>query len=66
MTEFRAAGWRKSSYSDGAGGTCVEVASVPGAFGVRDSKDRDGGMLVFGLASWSSFAAGVKTGWFDR
>ncbi|MCD0448864.1 DUF397 domain-containing protein [Actinocorallia sp. API 0066] len=31
--------WRKSSYSGPQGGDCVEVAPLPGAIGVRDSKN---------------------------
>ena len=41
--------WRKSSYSNGSGGACVEVArNLPGIVAVRDSKDRQGPALVFG------------------
>ncbi|MEU3896468.1 DUF397 domain-containing protein [Streptomyces sp. NPDC045251] len=55
--------WRKSSYSDGGDNNCVEVgdgcrALVP----VRDSKVRDGRVLVFGAAPWNAFVAGVKGG----
>ena len=38
--------WRKSSYS-GSGNNCVEVAQAGGTSAVRDSKDPDGGHLVF-------------------
>ena len=32
--------WRKSSYSSGNGGNCVEIAvNLPGVVAVRDSKD---------------------------
>ncbi|TDC58295.1 DUF397 domain-containing protein [Actinomadura sp. KC345] len=34
--------WRKSSYSNGLGGECVEVAVIPGCVLVRDSKDPNG------------------------
>ncbi|TDB84052.1 DUF397 domain-containing protein [Actinomadura sp. KC216] len=38
--------WRKSSRSaEGTSGQCVEVAALPGAVGVRDSKDPDAGHL---------------------
>jgi hypothetical protein len=37
--------WRKSSYSDGTGGECVEVAATPGHVLIRDSKNPDGPVL---------------------
>lgn len=58
--------WRKSSFSGGSSGNCVEVGTGPDAFGVRDSKDRAGGVLVFEAASWSAFTAGVKANRFAR
>ena len=52
--------WRKSARSTDSGGNCVEVAdNVPGVVLVRDSKDRDGGILTFGPAAWRSFVAKV-------
>lgn len=54
--------WRKSTYSSSSGGNCVEVASLPGAVAVRDSKDPDGGALTFPAGAWRSFLAGVKSG----
>lgn len=49
--------WRKSSYSSGNGGQCVEVAvNLPGIVVVRDSKDQGGTRLVFAAAAWQSFA----------
>jgi len=54
--------WRKSSYSGGSG-NCVEVAgNLPGAVGVRDSKDPDGQPLVFTTLAWLAFADRVKSG----
>lgn len=35
-------GWFKSGYSGSEGGSCVEVAYVPGTVYVRDSKEMDG------------------------
>ncbi|MFI0466202.1 DUF397 domain-containing protein [Saccharopolyspora sp. 5N102] len=55
------AAWFKSSYS-ATQDACVEVAMVPGVVGVRDTKDRDGGTLVFDSVAWSSFLAHVKAG----
>jgi Domain of unknown function (DUF397) len=60
------AAWRKSSYSSGNGGQCVEVArNLPGVVAVRDSKDPQGPTLVFSPAGWRAFAAGVATGEFE-
>lgn len=54
--------WRKSSYSDGNGGSCVEVADgLVGVLPVRDSKDPDGPVLAFGHAGWSAFVAALKS-----
>ncbi|MEU6267879.1 DUF397 domain-containing protein [Saccharopolyspora shandongensis] len=52
-------GWRKSSYSGGEG-NCVEVGSGPGLVGVRDTKDRDGGTLVFSRVQWAAFVSGLR------
>lgn len=52
--------WRKSSRSGNATAECVEVATTATRVGVRDSKDRDGGTLVFSRAQWSAFIADVK------
>ncbi|QRX92693.1 DUF397 domain-containing protein [Streptomyces noursei] len=55
------ASWRKSSYSNGTGGDCVEVADgLPGVVPVRDSKDPQGPALVFSAARWSSFVSALK------
>ncbi|MEV6349703.1 DUF397 domain-containing protein [Actinoplanes sp. NPDC051851] len=57
--------WHTSTRS--GGGDCVEVAgNLPWLVAVRDSKDRDGGTLVFRRAAWSDFVADVKAGGFDR
>lgn len=57
--------FRKSSYSKTNGGECVEVGAVTGAVGVRDSKNRDGGVLAFTPEQWSTFAARAKSGDLD-
>jgi hypothetical protein len=58
--------WRKSSYSSGNGGNCVEVArNLPGAVAVRDSKDPDGPKLIFSRAVWRTFTAAAQDGEFD-
>ncbi|OEU86100.1 hypothetical protein DB35_10220 [Streptomyces abyssalis] len=47
--------WFKSSYSDGEGGDCLEIAACPGTVHVRDSKVTFGPTLSFGADAWSSF-----------
>ncbi len=52
--------WRKSTYSDANGGSCVEAASAAGVVLVRDTTDRDGGTLAFTAEAWRAFMAGLK------
>ena len=62
-----AAAWRKSSRSNGNGGSnCVEVADLGSAVAVRDSKDPHGPALVFALADFDTFLRTAKVGVFDR
>ncbi len=63
------AAWRKSSYSGGNGGQCVEVATatgresgLAGVCAVRDSRDPGGPVLAFSPGQWRLFTAGVKAG----
>ena len=52
--------WRKSSYSDGNGGDCVETASGSGVIQVRDTADRDGTTLSVTAAVWQRFTGELK------
>lgn len=54
--------WRKSSYSNGEGGNCVEVSDdAPGLVPVRDSKlAGTGPVLMFPAAAWAPFIQDVK------
>ncbi|MGV9595123.1 DUF397 domain-containing protein [Streptosporangium sandarakinum] len=62
--DLSGARWHKSTLSaDGA--SCVEVAFVNDAVAVRDTKDRDGGTLVFRRDRWAAFVGGIKAGGFD-
>lgn len=56
--------WHKSSYSS-SNGQCVEVAAVGADIAVRDSKNPDGPVLVFGAEEWRAFVAGAVAGRFD-
>lgn len=55
-------GWRKSTFSGGSNGDCLEVADGHPSIPVRDSKNPHGPALVFPSATWSSFVTGIKTG----
>ncbi|MEU7315437.1 DUF397 domain-containing protein [Streptomyces sp. NPDC007083] len=60
--------WLKSSYSNGDGGDCVEVA-VPaqgGVVTVRDTKAGPRGhVLTFPAPQWERFMATVRRGGFE-
>ncbi|MGW0822027.1 DUF397 domain-containing protein [Streptomyces sp. NPDC002845] len=62
QADLSAARWRKSSYSNGSGGDCVEVAQgLPGVVPVRDSKQaQDGPVLPFRPSAWSHFLTTLK------
>lgn len=61
-TDLSHAKWFKSSFSNGQGGECLEVAlNLPGAvIVVRDSKHPDGPVLLFSADEWRAFTQGVK------
>lgn len=61
--DFSNARWFKSSAS-GDGG-CVEVAFLPTAVGIRDSKTMNSPVIVVSRTVWSDFIAGVRAGEFD-
>lgn len=54
--------WFKSSYSDGEGGDCLEVALTPGTVHVRDSKHPAGPHLTLSPTTWSAFLSQQLTG----
>ncbi|MCP9943621.1 DUF397 domain-containing protein [Streptomyces somaliensis] len=47
--------WFKSSFSGAEGGQCVEVAAVPDAVLVRDSKHSAGPVLALAPTAWARF-----------
>ncbi|WP_406287612.1 DUF397 domain-containing protein [Embleya sp. NBC_00896] len=59
-SELTAAQWRKSSYSNGQGGDCVEVAAGFTIVPVRDSKDLDAGHLLVSPGAWSALVAALR------
>ncbi|MEU4835747.1 DUF397 domain-containing protein [Streptosporangium sp. NPDC023615] len=62
--DLSSASWRKSSLSaDGA--SCVETAFIGNDVAIRDTKDRDGGTLLFRRDEWTAFVGGIKNGRFD-
>ena len=69
--DLSGAAWRKSTYSGGNGGQCVEVAALagnpdgpPAICAVRDSKDPAGPALAFSPGQWRRFTSLVKAGRF--
>jgi hypothetical protein len=52
--------WRKSSYSDGNGGACVEIATGNAAILIRDTTDRDGVTLSVPADVWQRFTASLS------
>ncbi|MCW2901298.1 MAG: hypothetical protein JWO67_3563 [Streptosporangiaceae bacterium] len=52
--------WRKSTRSGTNGGACVEVAVSLGVVAVRDSKNPDGGALIFAPGAWRAFVTEIK------
>ena len=49
--------WFKSSYSDGEGGECLEVAVTPDTIHLRDSKHPTSPYLTLSPTAWSAFVA---------
>lgn len=52
--------WLASSYSNGAGGECVECAITRDRTHVRDSKDTGVPEVIVGHHAWSLFVQALK------
>ncbi len=63
MVDLSRAGWRKSARSTANG--CVEVGLVDDQIVVRDSKDRQGPVLMFTANEWEAFLGGARDGEFE-
>jgi hypothetical protein len=58
--------WCTSTFSNGSGGNCVEVATkLASVVAVRDSKDRQGPTLAVSGRAWTAFTDAVKDGEVD-
>jgi uncharacterized protein DUF397 len=61
--------WHKARASGGSTGNCVEVCGGRDGhrvIGVRDTKNRGGGTLMFDHQTWDEFIRAVKAGTHDR
>ena len=47
--------WHRSSYSNGMGGECLEVATLAESIAVRDSKVTLGPQITLSDAAWRGF-----------
>ncbi|MFB7868010.1 DUF397 domain-containing protein [Streptomyces sp. NPDC056069] len=56
--------WFKSSYSGDSGNSCVEVADLGTAIGVRDSKEQNGPAFAVSPTAFAGFVASVNRGGF--
>lgn len=62
INDLSMAVWRKSSYSNGTGGDCVEVCDAhTGVVPVRDSKVPHGPVLTVTAPAWTSFVMSFKS-----
>lgn len=68
-SDLSRATWRKSSYSNGTGGSCVEITMLNAsanssrpAIAVRDSKDPRGPVLAFTATEWLDLTSRIKAG----
>jgi hypothetical protein len=59
--DLTGATWRKSTYSNGSGGDCVEAATTcDGCPALRDSKTPGGPTLLFTASQWHTFTQVIK------
>jgi Domain of unknown function (DUF397) len=52
--------WRKSSHSGGNTGECVELAALPHAIAIRDSKNPTGPILTVTRADLATLFTAIK------
>jgi hypothetical protein len=57
--------WRRAKSC--SAGNCVEVAATAGGgVAVRDSKNPNGGILLYTAGEWQAFLGAAKAGEFDN
>ncbi len=56
--------WFKSSFSANGESCCTCARLSDGGMAVKDSKNPDGGILIFSRTEWQTFIGGVKLGEF--
>ena len=54
------AGWKKSSYSNGEGGNCVEARGCGRDTDVRDTQNREAGYLSFKAQEWAALVSSLR------
>jgi hypothetical protein len=52
--------WRKSSFSGGANGSCVEVGNGANTVLVRDTTNREAGHIEIAADSWQAFINAIR------
>ncbi|RAY12904.1 DUF397 domain-containing protein [Actinomadura craniellae] len=57
--------WRKSSHSGGQSGQCIEVAQLPDAIGLRDSKNPTNTALSIDQPAFRHLIHQIKAGKLD-
>jgi Domain of unknown function (DUF397) len=63
--DLSTATWHKSSRSSGGGQGCVEVAVIPGAVAIRDSKNPDGPVHIVSPEAFRDLIDRVRRGDLD-
>ncbi|CAM5671963.1 hypothetical protein SALBM311S_06067 [Streptomyces alboniger] len=58
--------WFTSTYSNGAGGECVECARIGTRALVRDSKSVGSPVVMVRSGAWSSFVEALSHGWLAQ
>ncbi|MGH3749653.1 MAG: DUF397 domain-containing protein [Micromonosporaceae bacterium] len=59
-TDLPHTAWHKASYSNGYGGDCIEVATLPhGHRALRDSKNPTGPTLTITPTHWTAFLTAI-------